>query len=304
MVANDRPHRLDSLTSLPAGTTRVQIRYTALSLSSSDRIRFRYRLEGIDTAWVDAGTRRTAFYTNLSPGPYRFQVDASGEDGSWQAAPVAWSFSVEPAFYQTRWFSAMVAAAGLLVVWGAWRVRLRLVRQQFSLALAERARLSREIHDTLLQSLVGVALQFDAIAENLDSASVTAKEQLLRVRRHVEAYVRDARQSISDLRSPLLEATDLATVLRRVRQAVGQRHAHPVRVVGDRDAARVLAQDRQRAAAHRAGGDHQRRPAFGGVADRARAAVRERRRDAAGLGRRPRLRVSLCPTLSPTGTTG
>ena len=214
VVANDRPHRLDSLTSLPAGTTRVQIRYTALSLSSSDRIRFRYRLEGIDTAWVDAGTRRTAFYTNLSPGPYRFQVDASGEDGSWQAAPVAWSFSVEPAFYQTRWFSALVAAAGLLVIWGAWRVRLRLVRQQFSLALAERARLSREIHDTLLQSLVGVALQFDAIAENLDSASVTAKEQLLRVRRHVEAYVRDARQSISDLRSPLLEATDLVTVLR------------------------------------------------------------------------------------------
>ena len=214
VVANDRPHRLDSLTSLPAGTTRVQIRYTVLSLSSSDRIRFRYRLEGIDTAWVDAGTRRTAFYTNLSPGSYRFQVDASGEDGSWQAAPVAWSFSVEPAFYQTRWFSAMVAAAGLLVVWGAWRVRLRLIRQQFSLALAERARLSREIHDTLLQSLVGVALQFDAIAENLDSASATAKEQLLRVRRQVEAYVRDARQSISDLRSPLLEATDLATVLR------------------------------------------------------------------------------------------
>ena len=214
VVANDRPLRLDALTTLPAGTTRVQIRYTALSLSSSDRIRFRYRLEGIDTAWVDAGTRRTAFYTNLSPGTYQFQVDASGEDGSWQAAPVAWSFSVEPAFYQTRWFTALVVAAGLLVVWGAWRVRLGLVRQQFSLALAERARLSREIHDTLLQSLVGVALQFDAIAENLDSASGTAKEQLLRVRRQVEAYVRDARQSISDLRSPLLEATDLATVLR------------------------------------------------------------------------------------------
>jgi signal transduction histidine kinase/ligand-binding sensor domain-containing protein len=214
VVVDDRPRRLDSLASLPAGTTRVEIRYTALTLSSSDRIRFRYRLEGVDGDWVNAGTRRTAFYTNLAPGDYRFHVDAGGEDGSWQAAPVAWSFSVEPAFYQTRWFSALVAAAGLLAVWGAWRVRLRLVRQQFSLALAERARLSREIHDTLLQSLVGVALQFDAIAENLDSASGTAKEQLLRVRRQVEAYVRDARQSISDLRSPLLEATDLATVLR------------------------------------------------------------------------------------------
>ena len=75
-----------------------------------------------------------------------------------------------------------------------------------------------------------------------------------------------------------------------VRQAVGQRHAHPVRVVGDRDAARELSQDRQRAAADRPGSDHQRRPPCRRVADRARAAVRGRRRDAAGLGRRPRVR--------------
>jgi signal transduction histidine kinase/ligand-binding sensor domain-containing protein len=214
VVANDRPFRLESLTSFPAGTTRIQIRYTALALSSSNRIRFRYRLDGIDTDWVDAGTRRTAFYTNLSPGSYRFQVDASGEDDSWQTPPVAWSFSVQPAFHQTRWFLAMVAATTMLLIWGAWRVRLQLVKQQFSLALAERARLSREIHDTLLQSLVGVALQFDAIANNLDSASASARDQLTRVRRQVEAYIRDARQSISDLRSPLLEANDLATVLR------------------------------------------------------------------------------------------
>jgi signal transduction histidine kinase/ligand-binding sensor domain-containing protein len=214
VIVDDRPRRLDSLTSLPAGTTRVEIRYTALTLSSSDRIRFRHRLDGVDTAWVDAGTRRTAFYTNLAPGDYRFHVDAGGEDGSWQTAPVTWAFSVQPAFHQTRWFAALAAVALLLTIWGAWRVRLRLIRQQFSLALAERARLSREIHDTLLQSLVGVALQFDAIANNLDSAPGTAREQLRRVRRQVEAYVRDARQSIADLRSPLLEATDLATVLR------------------------------------------------------------------------------------------
>jgi ligand-binding sensor domain-containing protein len=214
VVANERPLRLESFGTFPPGTSRIQIRYTALSLSSSDRVRFRYRLDGVDTTWVDAGTRRTAFYTNLSPGTYRFLVDASREDGSWQTTPVAWSFSVEPAFHQTRWFAALVVGATILLLGAAWIIRLRFVHRQFALALAERARLSREIHDTLLQSLVGVALQFDAIAENLDSASASAKEQLLRVRRQVEAYVRDARQSIADLRSPLLEAADLVTVLR------------------------------------------------------------------------------------------
>jgi signal transduction histidine kinase len=80
--------------------------------------------------------------------------------------------------------------------------------------LAERARLSREIHDTLLQSLVGVALQFDAISANLDASSSAARDQLVRIRRQVEAYIREARQSIWDLRSPLFETRDLATALR------------------------------------------------------------------------------------------
>jgi signal transduction histidine kinase len=88
------------------------------------------------------------------------------------------------------------------------------MRNQFSLVLAERARLSREIHDTLLQSLVGVALQFDHIAEKLGPSSVGARDHLVRVRRHVEAYIREARQSIWDLRSPVLETMDLASALR------------------------------------------------------------------------------------------
>ncbi len=100
------------------------------------------------------------------------------------------------------------------MVAGAWRIRLRRVRREFSLVLAERARLSREIHDTLLQSLVGVALQFDAIANTLDSSSSAARDQLVRIRRHVEAYIREARQSIWDLRSPVLETHDLAAALR------------------------------------------------------------------------------------------
>jgi signal transduction histidine kinase len=107
-------------------------------------------------------------------------------------------------------------------VWLVWHFRLRLVRHQFSLVLAERARLSREIHDTLLQSLVGVALQCDGIAKALDPSSTTARQQLTRVRRQVEAYIREARQSIRELRSPALETQDLATALREfAKSAIG-----------------------------------------------------------------------------------
>jgi signal transduction histidine kinase/ligand-binding sensor domain-containing protein len=216
VVANDRPSTPESLTSFPAGTTRIEIRYTALTLSLSDRIRFRYRLDNVDTTWIDAGTRRTVFYTNLSPGTYRFQVDvdSSGEDDVAGIQPATWSFTIQPAFYQTPAFHATALLAALLSIWGIWRGRLHLMRRRFSLALAERARLSREIHDTLLQSLVGVTLQFDAIANALGPSSAAAREQLIRIRREVEAYIRDARQSISDLRSPLLEAGDLMTVLK------------------------------------------------------------------------------------------
>jgi signal transduction histidine kinase len=101
-------------------------------------------------------------------------------------------------------------------------MRLRLARRQFSLALAERARLSREIHDTLLQSLVGVALQLDAISSNLGPSSVHARTQLTRVRRQVESYIREARQSIWDLRSPVPEARDMVTALREF----GKRAVH------------------------------------------------------------------------------
>jgi signal transduction histidine kinase/ligand-binding sensor domain-containing protein len=195
-------------------TQTVQIEYTAVGLVSSAKARFRYRLQGFDRDWVEAGTRRQAIYTNLSPGTYSFEVVALTSDGTWNESGATWTFSIAPAFYQTRWFYAAAALMVLPLGWAGWRLRLRRVQRQFSLVLAERARLSRELHDTLLQSLVGVALQFEGLSHCVDASPASLKEHLLRMRSQVEDYIREARESISDLRSPMLERRNLEEALR------------------------------------------------------------------------------------------
>ena len=97
--------------SLAAGTRDLQIDYTALSLSRPDRIRFRYRLDGFDENWVEAGSRRQAFYTNLDPGHYKFRVAAANESGIWNESGAALAIVIPPTFVQTRTFVALCVAA-------------------------------------------------------------------------------------------------------------------------------------------------------------------------------------------------
>jgi len=213
LTSNERVPSPPQAIAFPHGTGRLQINYTAVALSAPNKLRFRYRLAGVDPNWVDAGTQRAAFYTNLSPGSYQFQVQASAEEGIWNPSRAELSFTITPAFYQTIWFYALCVSAALAAVWAIWGVRLGLVRREFSLVLAERARVSRELHDTLLQSLVGVVLQLEPIAQTVVLDPVVARNQIIRVRRQVEAYVREARESIKNLRSPSLKVRSLATAL-------------------------------------------------------------------------------------------
>jgi signal transduction histidine kinase len=212
-VVDERPVDITRGLRLTAHTERVAIDYSVLDLTTPWRTRFRYRLEGFDSQWIDAGTHRQAVYTHLPPGNYVFRVAASNVDGSWGEAAATWPFSVEPMFYQTVWFYGVCALALGLATWGLWQLRLRHVRRQFALLIGERARLSREVHDTLLQSLVGVALQFDALGANLDPSS-PERQQLVRIRKEVEQYIREARHSIWNLRKPVIGGRDLPTALR------------------------------------------------------------------------------------------
>jgi signal transduction histidine kinase len=214
-VDDGRLHTVSG-TTLPAGTRRLQINYTALTLRSPNRIRFRYRLDGFDASWIDAGARRQAFYTNLPPRKYTFRVEASTDENAWTGSPAGWDFQIEPMFYQASWFYLLCTALVGLVAGAMWQFRIRMMRREFSAVLAERTRLSREIHDTLLQNMIGVALQFDALADSIGALSSDARHKLVRARKQVEGYIREARQSIWDLRSPSLQRRDLATALREI----------------------------------------------------------------------------------------
>ncbi|MEP6770050.1 MAG: two-component regulator propeller domain-containing protein [Acidobacteriota bacterium] len=130
VLANGR--RLSEATGLKLAPDQrdLEIHYTALSFRQPGAIRFQYRLERFDSAWIDAGARRIAYYTNLPSGHYRFQIRASNEDGLWSAPQSALSFSIARHVYDTLWFRAVCAVALVLAVGATHRARLRRLRQR------------------------------------------------------------------------------------------------------------------------------------------------------------------------------
>jgi signal transduction histidine kinase/ligand-binding sensor domain-containing protein len=234
VTADDRLVSVDGFAALNPGTTKLQIDYTAPDITYALKTRFRYRLDGFDADWVDAGSRRQALYTNLPPRHYAFRVQVSGDENRWAPGEANWAFVIPPRFYQTWWFYTLAALTVSGAIWGAWQLRLRQLRRQFALVLGERVRVSRELHDTLLQSLVGVALEFDVIARSLESSPASARDRVVKMRERVEEYIREARRSIWSLRSPALETRDLVEALRESgeRAAAGQPVAFEFSVSG------------------------------------------------------------------------
>ncbi len=182
----DRP-ATDATIALPPGTNHVQIRYTALSLANAVANRFRYRMAGIDPDWIDAGEAREALYTNLGPGEYRFQVIAANNDGVWNRRGATLTFEIAPRFYQTHAFAAACIVVAGTLVWLLYRRRLRIVaertRGRFEAQIAERERIARELHDTLLQGFQGLMLRFQSVVEQLpkgDRARISLESALER----------------------------------------------------------------------------------------------------------------------------
>ena len=200
--------------SLPNKTSTLRIEFGTVSLSSSSKLRFRYMLEGLDDEWVYAGNVREATYANVPSGEYEFRVSTTA-NGEWTEA-ARWDFSVAPPFYRTREFAVFSVLGLMLIFAAAWWLRFRAVRNQYALVFAERARVSREIHDTLLQSLAAIGVELETIATQLEPSQDPARDGLRRLRRQVGHCLREARESILELRNNSMRPRALVDVLREL----------------------------------------------------------------------------------------
>jgi ligand-binding sensor domain-containing protein/signal transduction histidine kinase len=215
-------HAAGSWLRVSSGHVHFQFDYAGLSFTAPQKVRYRYMLEGFDHGWTEAGTRRTAYYTNIPPGKYTFRVQAANNDGVWNTEGAALEFELRPHFYQTIWFYLFLAAvlAGLVVL--LLRLRLKRAESEFKAVLGERGRIAREIHDTLAQGYVGISVQLEVLAELLRMKKVdAAAKHLDTTRGYVREGLADARQSIWALRSQDSRETTLPVQLRRVVEAAG-----------------------------------------------------------------------------------
>jgi signal transduction histidine kinase len=203
----------DRIPELPPGRTNLYFRYTALSFASPSRITFRHQLEGFDKSWVEAGARREAFYTNLPAGSYRFRVSAANLDGPWSEAGHVVQLTLDPYFYQRRWFLPLVAGIMALAGWIAFRLRVLQVKARLNAVLAERSRIARELHDTLIQGFSGVTMQMQALAARLHlSPERRSLDEIIQDAGHC---LREARLSVAGLRSAPGKTTGLADAIGR-----------------------------------------------------------------------------------------
>jgi ligand-binding sensor domain-containing protein/signal transduction histidine kinase len=201
----------------PAGTRRATFRYVGLSLSNSERVRYRYRLDGVDRGWSEGGADREATYNNLAAGTYRFRVMASNSDGMWNNTDASIVFSVLPEFYQTYWFRISCAAVFFAFLWAIYQLRVQQLQHQFNVALDarvnERTRIARELHDTLLQTLHGLMFRCQAARNMFANRPDEALAALDGAIRRTEEAIVESRDAIKDLRIEFAASTDLGELL-------------------------------------------------------------------------------------------
>jgi signal transduction histidine kinase/ligand-binding sensor domain-containing protein len=217
LAAKDVNYAIQPALKLPALIRNLEIDYTALSFVVPQKVRFRYKLEGKDTSWQEAGGRRQAFYTDLAPGSYRFRVIACNNDGVWNQDGATIDFAVAAAWYQTGWFYASCAAAFLLLLWAVYRLRIFQLRRQFAIRLEarvnERTHIARELHDTLLQSLHGLLMSFQRADNLLPDRPMEAKQRLGSAIDQAAQAITESRDAVQQLRSSTRVTNDLARAI-------------------------------------------------------------------------------------------
>ena len=221
VTGDDVVYPLTQLPDIRAGTTRLRFDFTAPALSRPERIVFSYRLDGVDDAW-QTGIERSATYTGLGPGDYRFRLRAMNEGGVWSESEQVLDLHVAPTLIQTIWFKLACVLAALLLLWLGYRVRVRFLTrtltERLSAQMEERERIARDLHDTVLQTFQGFVMKVTTILPESESGLGDA-----------------LRRSLGDATSAIQEGRDKITSLRAGVRKEPPLHEY-LRMAGEQDA--------------------------------------------------------------------
>ena len=215
-------HEMDASATFPPDTHALDIKYFGLDLSDPRRVVYRYRLEGpdaSDSSWQDVGSRTEAAYSHLPSGSYKFQVMASNGNDIWTQPVSSAIFRILPHFYQRPWVRGLFGLAGVLLAWTTISLRLRYVSAAIRMRAEERAdervRIARELHDTLLQGVQGLLLNFHVAAEKVP-ADHMSKKALEKALTTADRIIVEGRNRVSRLRADNLNDAELKPLIEGV----------------------------------------------------------------------------------------
>jgi len=216
---------------LPPGTHHVELRFDSISLTSPEKIRFQYRMDSVDPVWLDADNSLTAVYTNIPVGTHAFRIRASNSAGVWDRSGISFPVIQKPYFYETGWFRLLVVTVFVVILTGAYRVRLYQLRAQMHARLdervLERTRVARDLHDTLLQSFHGSLLRFQTAYNLLPTRPDEAQKTLGSAIDQAAEAITEGRDAVQGLRASRVETNDLALAINTLGEELAAGETNP-----------------------------------------------------------------------------
>jgi signal transduction histidine kinase len=226
VTVDGRPAPLTGSLQLDAGSSRVEIAYEPVLLASQEGLRFRYMLHGYDRNWTYANAQqRQATYTNLPAGQYTFLVEAWETDQPGHTARASIDFIKRPYFYRTWWFFVACSLLIGLISFMAYHEKMRHVHERFNAVLAERTRLAREMHDTLIQGCVSVSAMLEAASSCALEDGESSQHLIDYANTQIRATTDEARQAVWNLRGSEQPNASLATTLQEMGERLSREYA-------------------------------------------------------------------------------
>ncbi|MGA2249788.1 sensor histidine kinase [Terracidiphilus sp.] len=233
------PANIQNVLRIPPGKENLEIEYTALSFVRSEQIRFRYKLDGLDSNWIDAGARRTAYYSHLPPGTYTFHVIAANSDGVWNTDGQSLTITVQAPFYRTWWFIAIVALfiAALIALAVYYRIsqlkHTQALQKAFSQQLiasqeSERQRIASELHDSLGQRLLVINNLLKLVLGKQNKGIAPSQETMQEISGETSLAIQETREISYNLRPFQLDRLGLTKAIEIVGRTVSSASRIPI----------------------------------------------------------------------------